>query len=257
MRVINIINLKGGVAKSISAINIAYIIAAHYGKRVLLIDNDKQGNASKFFGLHDYGAPSIADVLTVKDFDIRDAIRATGYDGLDVLPANMNLLRANKELLMDASRPQQTRLAKALAGLVDAGVVYDDVIIDNAPDINLSAINALVACHDVLIPIKVDQFAFDGLEQLAEQIRDAREFNPRVHIAGCFITMYQRNNVCVQGAEWLAGAPGIPMFKTMIRKTVAVDESTFAGQPLHVYAPGCTAARDYAELVAEYVGGIK
>ena len=110
MRVICIINLKGGVAKTISAINIAYELAERHGMRVLLIDNDKQGNTSKFFRVHSYDAPSVADVLTVKGYNIRDAILPTDHYRLRILPANMNLLRADKEILLDISRPQQTRL---------------------------------------------------------------------------------------------------------------------------------------------------
>ena len=250
MKVISVINLKGGVAKTISAINIAYVLAAVHGKRVILVDNDKQGNTSKFFDAHSYDAPSISDVLTVKDYPITAAVRHTEYTGLDVLPANMNLLRANKEILMDVSRPQQTRLAKALH-IVAAD--YDYAIIDNAPDLNMSVINGLVACDDVLIPIKVDKFAFDGLEQLREQIEDIREFNERIRIAGCFITMYQQNGVNVQGEQYLNSSIGLPMFATVIRKTVKVDETTFTGKPLQVYSKNCTAAQDYAALVEEYL----
>lgn len=249
MKVISIINLKGGVGKTISAINIAYILAALHGKKVLLIDNDKQGNTSKFFDLHDYDQPSISEVLTIRDFPLSDAVRATEFDGLDVLPANMNLLRANKEVLMDVSRPQQTRLSKALR--VHGG--YDFVVIDNAPDLDMGVINGLVACNDVLIPVKVDKFAFDGLDILREQIDYVREFNDNIRIAGCFVTMFGRSKVNAQGVEYLSEETDLPMFKTVIRKTVTVDETTFEGKPLQVYAKKSTAAEDYAALVEEYL----
>ena len=261
MKVICCINLKGGVAKTISAINIAYALYKTHGARVLLIDNDKQGNTSKFFGKHDYESPSIADVLTSKDLNtIAGAVVSTfcvdldNYDnmtsGVHLLPANMNLLRANKEILLDVTRPQQTRLKKALR---EVAHIYDYAVIDNAPDMNMSDINALVAADYVLIPIKVDRFAFDGLEQLQEKIDEAREFNERLRIAGGFITMFQRNNVNLQGVEHLAKNSGLRMFKTVIRKTVKVDETTFAGLPLAKYAENCTAARDYESLVNEYL----
>lgn len=266
MRVINIINLKGGVAKTISAINIAFVLAAKHGRRVLLIDNDKQGNTTKFFGLHSYDAPSIADVLINKDPNtLWSAIKATKYEGyergdglcggLHVLPANMNLLRANKEILLDVSRPQQTRLIKALRAMTNAGYIYDYAVIDNAPDLNMSAINALVAADDVLIPIKIDQFAFDGLDQLRDQVEETREFNEKIRIAGCFVTMYARNNVNAQGVDVIRNS-GLPVFDTVIRKTVKVDETTFAGVPLPAYSKNCTAARDYETLVAEYLKNV-
>lgn len=249
MKTISIINLKGGVAKTISSINIAYTLVAKHGKRVLLIDNDKQGNTSKFFGVHGYEDASIAELLTERKADARSVIKQTEYEGLDIIPANMNLLRADKEILLDVSRPQQTRLRKVLSRIEDD---YDYCIIDNAPDINMSVINALVASHDVLVPIKVDKFAFDGLEQLVEQIEDVEEFNDEIVFRGCFITMYQRNNVNTQGGEYLASSTDYPLFKTMIRKTVKVDETTFAGKPLLDYKKS-TAGEDYESLVEEYL----
>lgn len=254
MKVISIINLKGGVAKTISSINIAYILKAKHGARVLLIDNDKQGNASKFFGLYNYEMDSISDVLTRKDYPIVNAILNTRYDNLDLLPANMNLLRANKEILMDVSRPQQTRLRKALHSIA---CDYDFVVIDKAPDLNMSVINALVASQDVIIPIKIDKFAFDGLDILTEQIEDVREFNPDIKIAGCLVTMYQQNTVNKQGEEYLRNNLGLPVFKTAIRKTVKVDETTFAGIPILEYARNSTAAQDYTALVDEYLSGVR
>jgi chromosome partitioning protein len=250
MKVICTINLKGGVGKTISTVNIGHILTVVHGKRVLLVDNDKQGNTSKFFGLHSDDLPSISDVLTVKDYPILGAVRKTEYEGLDVLPANMSLLYANKQILLDCSRPQQTRLAKALHAVEDK---YDYVIIDNAPDLNMSTVNALVACDDVLIPIKIDKFSFDGLEQLKEQIEETREFNSNIRIAGCFITMYQRNGVNTQGEQHLNTRMGIPMFKTVIRKTVKVDETTFTGKPILAYSKNSTAAQDYVALVEEYL----
>lgn len=191
---------KGGVAKTISSVNIAHILAAVHGKRVLLIDNDKQGNASKMFDLYSYDIKTIADVLTEKNLRTEEAIQPTGYKNLDIIPANMNLLRANREILLDMSRSQQTRLDKALKQIQQN---YDYCVIDNAPDINMSTINALVASHDVLVPIKVDKFAFDGLEHLLEHIEEVRDWNPKLTFKGCFLTMYQNNNVNIQGDEWL------------------------------------------------------
>lgn len=249
MKTISIINLKGGVAKTISAINIAYPLVKVHGKKVLLIDNDKQGNTSKFFDLHDYSEKSLADLLTNRDCNVHSVIKSTAYEGLDIIPANMNLLQANKEILLDVARPQQTRLRKALSQLNDE---YDYCIIDNAPDINMTVINALVATDDVLVPIKVDKFAFDGLEQLLDQVANVQEFNENIVFKGCFITMYQRNGVNTQGSEYLASSTDYPLFHTKIRKTVKVDETTFVGKPLLDYKKS-TAGQDYEKLVKEYL----
>ncbi|NFO41983.1 ParA family protein, partial [Clostridium botulinum] len=140
MRVISIINLKGGVAKTISSINIAHILATVHNKKVLLIDNDKQGNTTKFFNMHDAEEPSIANVMTDKNIYIEDVIAPTQYENLDLIPANMHLLKANLDVIMDVGRPQQYRLRKALKQIDEE---YDYCIIDNPPDINISVINAL------------------------------------------------------------------------------------------------------------------
>ena len=112
MKTIAIINLKGGVGKTITAINMASILAK-MDSRVLIIDNDKQGNTSKFFGVYDYEKKSIADILTEKNFDIESAIYPTNYKNLEIIPANMKLLEANLKVIMDMSRQQQTILKKA------------------------------------------------------------------------------------------------------------------------------------------------
>jgi chromosome partitioning protein len=151
---------------------------------------------------------------------------------------------------MDCTRPQQTRLKKAL---LEVAGDYDFTIIDNAPDLSMSIINALVATDDVLIPIKVDSFAFDGVAQILEQIAEVREFNPVLRVAGGFITIYQRNNVNTQGETFLQQYEGLPMFGTVIRKTVAIDETTFTGKPIMEYSKRSTAAMDYVSLVEEYL----
>lgn len=119
MKTISIINLKGGVAKTISATNMAHILATVHNKKVLLVDNDKQGNASKMFGVHSYNTSSIADIMTVRRPDMRRIIAKTKYENLDLIPANMKLLKANLEVMLDNTRPQQTRLQVALESVAD------------------------------------------------------------------------------------------------------------------------------------------
>ena len=250
-----IINLKGGVGKTVSAVNMAYILAVSHGKRVLLVDCDKQGNTSKFCGVYDYGKPGLAEVLTEKHFGPGLAVRPwsgspPGKTGIDVLPSNMNLLTANRTVLLDATRPQQTRMKKALDSLAGQ---YDHCIIDCAPDINMSVINALVASDHVLVPVKIDKFTFDGLDVLAEQIGELGEFNPKLAILGCFVTMATRNTVTTEGIKWLSEKSDYPVFSTAIRKTVKVDETTFVCRPLLEYARGCTASEDYVALVDEFL----
>lgn len=250
MKIISVINLKGGVAKTISAINIAYIIATVHNKRVLLIDNDKQANTTKLFNLHDEEEMSIANIMVEEDININDVIAPTQYKNLDIIPSNMNLLKANLVVIKDESRPQQTRLRKALDQIDED---YDYCIIDNPPDINISTINALVASNDVLIPIKIDKFTFDGMDELVEQIENAKEMNTKLTLKGCFITQFSKNKLNIQGKEILNNNTKYPMFKTHIRRTVKIDESTFANLPILEYSKRCGASKDYVELVEEYL----
>ena len=117
----------------------------------------------------------------------------------------------------------------------------------------MGVINALVASDDVIIPIKVDKFAFDGIEMLLEQVEEVKAFNPKINVAGCLVTMAQPNKVCALGKEFLKEYTALPVFDVAIRKTVKVDESTFAEKPLLVYSKGCTASRDYQVFVSEYL----
>jgi chromosome partitioning protein len=251
MKTISIINLKGGVAKTITSINMAHILATVYDKRVLLIDNDKQGNTSKFFNLHGYNQRSIADVLTERNFIICNAIMDTEYKNLDLVSANMTLLSANLKVIMDMSRQQQTILKKALQRVEN---VYDYCIIDNAPDINISVINALVASNEVIVPIKIDKFSFDGLEELKEQFEEVKELNPELIFKGCLVTQFVKNDVNIQGETHLNSQVDYPMFNTHIRRTEKVDESTFSSQPIIEYSQRCGAAKDYLNFVKEYLG---
>ena len=141
MKTISIINLKGGVAKTLTTISMAHILSEKHGKRVLVIDNDKQGNTSKSFGVHSYERKSIADIMLDRDTDLSEVIQHTQYDHLDIIPANMMLLKANIQVMMDSSRQQQTRLRAALRRVTDQ---YDYCLIDNAPDINISIINITI-----------------------------------------------------------------------------------------------------------------
>ncbi len=251
MKIISCINLKGGVGKTITAANMAHILATVHGKRVLLADNDKQGNVSKMFGVHSYEHPSIADVLTTRGINISEIITPTQYPNLNVLPANMTLIRANLDVLLDSTRPQQTRFRAAFKAIKGD---YDYCVIDCAPDINIATINALVASHEVIIPIKIDKFAFDGLSELREQIENTREdLNPDLILKGCLITCYQRNEVNRQGEEWLREQGEYQVFTTRIRRTEKVDESTFAAAPILDYSPRCGAARDYISFVNEFL----
>ncbi|MCM1183556.1 MAG: ParA family protein [Roseburia sp.] len=254
MRTISIFSLKGGVAKTTTAVNMAYILAAVHKKRVLVIDNDKQGNVSKAFDRYDIDdGNTIARVMLERNLDISEIIRKTSYEGIDIITANMELLGANLSVVIDTGRQQQTRFRRALEAVKDN---YDYCIIDNAPDINMSIINALVVSKDVIMPIFIDQYSFDGLNILLEQISQVQEdFNEALNFAGCLITQYRNDDVNNQGISELLRR-GLPLFKQTIRRTEKkVSESTFAKVPLVEYSVRCGAAQDYKKFVLEYLEG--
>ena len=250
MRVLNICNLKGGVGKTITRVNLAYVLAAVHQMRVLIIDNDKQGNTSKFFGVHSYDHPSIADIMT-GDKTAEEVIRKTALTGIDCIPANMKLLEANKIVMMDTMRPQQKRLETALRPVM---AQYDFGIIDNAPDENMSVINALTVGDDVMIPVKVDRFTFDGVNEMLQCIEIVRSnFNPLLKFRGCVLTSYRRNEVNEQGAAYLQQMEKYQLMNTRIHWTAKIDESTFAAAPIMQHSPRCRATRGYMELAREYL----
>ncbi|OOM79189.1 sporulation initiation inhibitor protein Soj [Clostridium puniceum] len=242
MKIISIINLKGGVGKTMSSINIAHILATVHNKKVLLIDNDGQSNTTKFFKLYDDEEPSISDIMN-ESIDIEDVIFHTQYDNLDLIPSNMTSIKDN-------NISKGMILRRALEEIQDQ---YDYCIIDNPPGINVGVVNALIASDDVLIPIKIDKFAFDGMEELIKQINNVKKNNTNLNLRGCFITQFSRNKVNRQGEEILKNNTSYPMFKTHIRKTVKIDESSFESKPILECSKYCVAAKDYLNLVDEYL----
>lgn len=255
MRTLAVINLKGGVAKTISSISIAYILSNIYGYKVLVIDNDKQGDCSRGFDRRDPDGVGIDEIMLSRNPNMQQLIQKTDYNNIDIITANLKLLRANKEVLMDQQRPQQIRLKKSLEQVEGN---YDFCIIDNAPDINISTINALVAADDVIVPLEIDDNTTEGLQELIEQIENTKEdLNPGLNFQGCFITKYDaRNEAHAQGAELLQVLK-YPLFETKIRVSKKVSESTFAREPISLYSKRSAASIDYQNFVEEYLDKIK
>lgn len=251
MKTLSIINLKGGVAKKISAVTMAYILSAEKGYRVLLVDNDKQGNASKMLDRHSYSHKGIETLMTERLPVMAAVIQHTDYDNLDIITANMELIKANLTVQLDQQRPQQNRIKKALDRIQWN---YDICIIDNAPDINISTVNALAASDYVMIPVTIDDFALDGLSELAEQIENTREdLNPSLRLLGCFVTQYATGEEADRQGEEILRGMEYPVFETHIRRTEKVKPATFLRVPVPLYSNRCAASLDYRKLTEEFL----
>lgn len=244
---IAIINLKGGVGKSVTACNLAAELASK-GKTVLVVDLDKQGNTSKFFEVCDYDRPCVADVMTGES-TAGQAMRQCVYtERIDLLPCDMRMLKANQMLMLD-NGPRQFYLRDALEAVQDE---YDCCLLDCPPDLDMGSVNALCMADWVLIPVDCDEWACDGMREIIEQIgRVQMYYNPRLKIMGALLTKYRRTNYAATVAGQLAALPDVPLLRTVIRYTVRVGEAKSAHKPLRDYAPICTATDDYKALADE------
>ncbi len=245
---IAVINLKGGVGKSVTTCNLAAQLASEQYS-VLVVDVDKQGNTSKFFKRCDYEQPSLAEVLLGSAW-ASDAIIDTSLPCVDLLPADMRMLKANRNILMDVTEPQQYRLRDALRK-VAANYCY--CLMDCPPDLDMGSINALCAADWVIIPVDCDEWACDGMAEILDQIaRVQMYYNPHLKILGVLLTKY-RNTKYADGVITHLAQMGVPLLHTAIRYTVRVSEAKSAHLPLRAYKQNCTAALDYADLAREIV----
>ena len=255
IRTTAIVNLKGGVAKSTTAINMAAILARDYSKRVLVIDADSQCNTSEFF-CADPACDNLASVLRYsKDPQQAGAyaagcIQATNFPGVDIL--------AGDDTLMDLD------LSKVEHGAVNAGILrdlvafvagrYDYVFIDCPPAFNAASAAALTAANDVVIPIKLDAFSLRGMSNLMRQVLNMRRINPGLTLAGVLPTMWYKDPE-IEDAEKQLREVGLHVFPH-IRRSDKVDKMTFRQEPLLVSSPKSAAGKDYRRFVAEFVGGM-
>lgn len=264
MRTISILNLKGGVAKTFTAANMAYELARR-GYKVLLIDNDKQGNLSKAYSR--YNADEVAPITKLLNGDWQTAaelIQATEYKGIDIIASNMSLFGATWNLTKTDDESQTERYKKLITAKVlghgwakidyiEVQRAYDYCIIDNPPDIGLNVVNALAITNEVIVPVKIDEDALEGLDIVAEQIEDAQAFNDGLRLAGVLVTVYQKTDGEAAGIEWLE-QQGKYKILGVIRYSKKVAENSFMRKPIYEYSPCCGAAQSYKRFITEYTG---
>ena len=258
MRVTAILNLKGGVAKTVTTVNMAAILARDYMARVLLIDADCQCNCTEFFG-GTSGNGTLADILRLPD-DYQnpasfcaDCIQGTTVIGCNLIPGDDSLMD------LDLSKVELGRVSmNVLRKFVEVAAsfeMYDYILIDCPPAFNAASAAALVAADDIIIPIKLDAFSLRGMGNLMRQISNMRKINPRLKLAGVLPTMWYRDPQMRDAEKMLVDA-GLPVFPH-IRRSDKVDRMTWQQQPLLASSPNSAAGVDYRRFVKAYIQGGK
>lgn len=266
MKVLSFLNNKGGVGKTASVTNIAYILASVYQKKVLAVDLDPQGNLSNFYGNTDFvkllqsrrakketaeSMVSVGELLINSDLDVHKAIRKTNYEGLDILPSFPTLSAVEERLKADITTPQQFRLRNQLEKVKGE---YDYCLIDCSPSLSILNVNALVASDEVYIPTLADDGSLFGIELTkTELIDEVKKYSPKLKLGGIFFTRYRKNlNVSKYAVGLLGAAYAKLVLPLSISESVKVTECTYKHVPLLKYDRRCRAAQDY-ELLAGYM----
>ncbi|MDY0357563.1 MAG: AAA family ATPase [Sedimentisphaerales bacterium] len=249
MKIIAVVNQKGGCGKTTTAVNLS-VAFAKAGRRVLLVDLDPQGHATMGMGFDpDSFQRTVYDGLAGEHLPISRVVVSTDIEWLDLAPSNVGLARAELELINALGK--ELVLGEWLHSVADH---YDMCLIDCPPSLGLLMLNALVASSDVIIPVQVHFYAFEGLKRLLETIRLLKKrFHPcSARTLGLLLTFVEDRPTYTRRIQLqLRELFGDLVFDTVIHKTIRLVEAPDAGKSIFTFAPDSKAAREYATLVDE------
>lgn len=251
-KLLAVVNQKGGVGKSTTAVNLSAALGQQ-GRKVLLVDLDPQGNATSGFGLNKNQREVCVYNALLGDVELAEIIEPVQIEHVFVVPATIQLAGAEIELVSAFSR--ETKLKSILATVQDE---FDYVIIDCPPSLGLLTINALTAAEGLLIPIQCEYYALEGLSKLLDSVRLVKaHLNPVLEVFGVVMTMYDsRTRLAQQVVEEVKDFFGDTVFETMIPRTVRLSEAPSFGQPVTLYDPSGKGAMAYGELAKEVMNRV-
>lgn len=247
--VIALANQKGGVGKTTSAVNIAAALGA-FGKKILLIDIDPQGNSSSGVGINKKNMKLTTYDVLIGRASADSVITQTKFKNLWVMPTNIDLAGAEFELIN--SEVREYRLKDAVSTIKDQ---FDYVIIDCPPSLGMLTINALAAADGVIIPMQLEYFALEGLSQLLITIKQVRKlYNPTISITGILVTMYNgRLNLSQQVMDELKQYYADKLFSTAISRNVRLSEAPSYGEPILYFDKYSKGTQQYDEVAKEII----
>lgn len=256
MKTIAVMTPKGGTGKTTTVVCLAHLLAKE-GKKVLVVDGDMQGDASRVLGAYEPDYCGIAKLLEShvslweeEQCTTEEQTQKSRIENIDVIPGNEYLLRTSARLMLETNNPNQTERVKMI--LEEVQDKYDYCVCDCAKFLDMVTINILVAADLLIIPIKCGGYEINALENLMQDMTDIQQLNEKIE-AKILMTMWQKNKTAEQEKEWLLNKSGYDVIKTPVRRSVMVEKAAIANlTPIETSKRGIV-AQDYTEVLKEII----